>query len=903
MSFSSDISRSPPFSLSDFQHLVSTAFDLPPNDVTSRDHHTPSLNPSFAEPSFTQSVDSHGPISPSPRPASSFSHLRSSSRTDRPRTPFGIFKSIRTRASALLRPTAPLPSLPPAITLTPSSRPSTARTARPSVSSQRTAILPLTQVDSNFSRPRTHSLPKSFLRLPKRDIPPPLPLKPENYASFFDDSDYNGTAVYPRSHSSMSRDRLHIHTRLPPLRKARPQVPSFFSKHSSKSNADDADCAPRSSYIFGQSLNDLDYNFEDPRCPSPFTSPRDAPQPPPMLEDELQVPAYVFDRRGSDTSTTTTSSVRTTSTLAERFSNAFPVSFSLPFASKSRSKLHLSIASSSPSTASSHSTSYGTPITPLSPSFQSTYTFPMAAEIGQVGASYGIIIENNTSRASFAETQQEALAIGRVLTPEQDPFAKPDIDVEDTTLKPLLSLDDMGRKRYSGRSSRRGSAQSEFVPRRHSKMDRPYYTPPHSRSLGPCNFPYATISPTYTFPSSCDVYPADISDASFAVPPSPSRSVRSTLSQADRNHPPSAWSTYSSPIMGCDASLASQEDGSEQDIQMADFPLPPASICGLPLGTNAGPAPRRPLPHPPITSFSASLPPSPITSLNGLGLESFDGSSSALAHRMHGPHLPLRIGRRDRGSLKSLPPVPNVYEVEECDLSSGEFLLRSSSGNRPASPFTSNRQSSDGSSKTCILQSNESRNLTSGRDRDGEYEATLDDSCVLGKDFLVGLRLRGVEQPEASFAVVEEEQRSFFSGSSEESVICTSEEEDIDRSIQDLLDDMVTDNTVTPVNLRSPSDPVKDSTVLPDHQEDDALDTSSLLSALPINDDDEDTVLFPRMRSDSFDGIDTETENWDRNTSRSTAFFSARSSLFSFTSTRRGSPDSWGTARVSMDAE
>lgn len=297
---SSELLRSPPFSLQDFQQLVSDAFDLPANDASQRDLHSPF--PSL--PAVASSVDVQPPTLHAPRPSTSHKIAHPSEQPHRPRTPFELFKSIRTRASALLRPTHPNPSEPvPPLPLrtfdstpTPSSRPSTAQTARPSVSSQRTAVLSPAPADLDLARSRTHDSPKSFLKLSDRENPPKLPPKPQHY-SFFDDSD----VPYPRSQSSLSRTHLRVHTRLPPLRKARSNMPSIFSK---KSAVSDSGCAPRSSYYYTQSCSDLTYNAEDPRCPSPFTSPREAPKPPPF-EDELEVPAYVYERRGSATSENT----------------------------------------------------------------------------------------------------------------------------------------------------------------------------------------------------------------------------------------------------------------------------------------------------------------------------------------------------------------------------------------------------------------------------------------------------------------------------------------------------------------------------------------------------------------------------------------------------------------------
>ncbi|KAK7694156.1 hypothetical protein QCA50_001336 [Cerrena zonata] len=656
---SPELLRSPPFSLQDFQQLVSDAFDLPPNDASPRDLHSPF--PSLPPLPVSASVEQRPLTLYAPQPSASFDENHPSDRPSRPRTPFQIFKSIRTRASALLRPTPPSPSspLPPLplhlsseSTPIPSPRPSTAQTARPSLSSQRTATFTPTSANLNLSRTRSHPSPKSFLKLSNRNLPP-LPPKPDHY-SFFDDSD----APYPRSQSSLSRTRLRVHTRLPALHKSRSQMPSIFTK---KSAVSDLGCAPRSSYYYAQSCTDLSYNIEDPRCPSPFTSPREAPKPPTFEDsDDLEVPDFVFERRGSATSENTMSSTRTTSTLAERLSNAFPISWHLPFSSKSRSKLHLSIASSShssPSSSSSHSTSYGSPITPL---FQAGYSFPPNVEISQVGTGYGVPIDADIH--NFSETEAEALAIGRVLTPEEDPFAKPEINVEDTTTpRPL------GYNRYSNqgvciRDLRRGSAQSEVVPRQRYGVDRMYSTPVFSRSLEPDDFPHALVAANYSFPPSCTVHTSlsPISSSS-GLPPSPS--VRSFRSREEYNLPPSSWSAWSSPVTVESTCLPSTES-SNSDVRVADFPLPPPSIAGLPLGCPAELDPR--------LSYSVPVSPtSPTSPFSGLGLSFASEASSPLAGRgtqLPAAPIPVRARRRERESfrsLRSLPPILSAYEPEE----------------------------------------------------------------------------------------------------------------------------------------------------------------------------------------------------------------------------------------------
>lgn len=410
--------------------------------------------------------------------------------------------------------------------------------------------------------------------------------------------------------------------------------------------------------------------------------------------------------------------------------------------------------------------------------FPAGYSFPAAVEICQVGTGYGVVVDGTASRHSFSETREEALAIGRVLTPVEDPFAKPEINVEDTTTpKPFGGVQ---RKRHSDQSvsfreQRRGSAQSEVIPRRQSKADRTYSTPVFSRSLEPEDFPHSVVSPSYTFPSSCSVYPAFPAvspHSSYSVPPSPStRSCRST-----RNQPPSSWSPWSSPVTEED-SLPSTES-SHSDVRMGDFPLPPASIAGLPLGGPVELAPlKNPLPRL-VTSHSSPVSPiSPTSSFSGLGLSFVSESPSPLARRGAGRgSLPpvaisIRPRRRDRESLRSLrslPPIPSAYEPEESELLSHSF----GDTDGASSPFPV-REDCDES-----LDAHDS-----GKDFTGEG---LDDSGVLTVDLLRSLGLQQLDTKRSSITdTVESSDTSSFSAPDRELNSSFSDDEDpIDRSIQ-----------------------------------------------------------------------------------------------------------------------
>ncbi|KAI0090491.1 hypothetical protein BDY19DRAFT_712164 [Irpex rosettiformis] len=198
---------------------------------------------------------------------------------------------------------------------------------------------------------------------------------------------------------------FRIHTRLPPLSAIRahcfsnpyePLNAGAFKFGSPLIGGSDVDPAPPCSVFTearrqdevgedrgGQGIVSLGLGIEfyedelNSRCPSPYMNPRPAPAPPLVLEprgveverrgkadaevdiddEELKVPDYVFERRGSATSQATTSSGRSTKTLKERLTSFVTLStkpytssvWSLKQPSHSRSKLNLTLVAPSPS--------------------------------------------------------------------------------------------------------------------------------------------------------------------------------------------------------------------------------------------------------------------------------------------------------------------------------------------------------------------------------------------------------------------------------------------------------------------------------------------------------------------------------------------------------------------------
>ncbi|EMD41609.1 hypothetical protein CERSUDRAFT_110180 [Gelatoporia subvermispora B] len=456
--------RPPPtFSLQEFNELLCSAFNLPCDSLPPRDAlaQSRSCDNLFSPlPSTSSCFDSDTEDDePSPAPSRAPSVL-SRTRTLKSRAssfgPLNVFRHVRERASALVL-RANLSSA--ASTYSKSS--GGTHTARQSLSSQRTLTPRLRSAASSFalvSRPSTPAprpsspfpfaselpsrrrdppSPISFLRLPRRTqsrpaTPVPSQLSGPTFAPApsFNDSAYDvcsqapwppyarpGTPVPPPSPP-------RVHARLPPLRTSKSY--SIFGRSRSRRRT-------RS----GLSLNarysvtdDLDNAQGDaPRhWPSAFTCPRDAPPVPPLPSgvragtpvprDEIEVPDYVYARRGSATSTGTSGSG---SSLSSRISSLLPLRSRLR--GRTRSKLSLRVVPAPGSTYSSpggsgSSTSTHETRSPTTPTFGDAFG---------AGYTFGTA---TVSVEGHEELRAEALGMGRVLTPVEDPFAKGDVCVE-----------------------------------------------------------------------------------------------------------------------------------------------------------------------------------------------------------------------------------------------------------------------------------------------------------------------------------------------------------------------------------------------------------------------------------------------------------------------------------------
>ena len=358
-----------PFSLNDFQQLVSSAFDLH-SDIPHRSASQGPVSlpsPRLEHPPTPMVSTTQVPLSSPDHDTNGHPPSLNTAATSNPRSPTSVsfvkphrsfaprsfISSLRSRASPILRPSnSPSAIIARSQSTTPT--PSLSSTARPSLSSHRThtprpsqqALLhsisqtlshptPSSRPSSPFAfnpkdvkraitRDRSRSLPKSFLDISRQDTPPPVPSLDDLY-SFFDDSAYSMDAPVPPyarpPNPATSFPVLQVHTRLPPLRKSKSCAPALFKKQNRKQSSGAVESRSRNSSI--QAIRagiDKSDNYPFPpasRCPSPYTSPRPAPRPP--TTGRLSVPGYLSDRRGSTTSTCTTVCIQVL-----HFSRIFP---------------------------------------------------------------------------------------------------------------------------------------------------------------------------------------------------------------------------------------------------------------------------------------------------------------------------------------------------------------------------------------------------------------------------------------------------------------------------------------------------------------------------------------------------------------------------------------------------
>ncbi|KAH9850642.1 hypothetical protein C2E23DRAFT_734760 [Lenzites betulinus] len=514
-------------------------------------------------------------------------------------------------------------------------------------------------------------------------------LSGEGLPSFFEDTGYQvakpAVPHYSRPSTPAPGGGPRIHTRLPPLRKSKSGGQGLFGRGGRKGNSKSDENVLAKLGVGDSAFWDVP---RDGRTPSPFTCPRDAPPVPgrqnpaimgPFGSDSLEdldaplPPAYVFERRGSAQSNST-ASTRSSSSISSKISSIVSIAFPSKMRTQARSKLNLSIATG-PDPASAHSSpstlsSLPSPTTPVSPTTafprSQPYVFPGGLEMDR----------------SFAEAEEDALAIGRVLTPEEDPFAKADISIpiEGTPRPPTPPV--------SRRASSQTSPPAGLYRSPTWDEDRVKATGPLKRTRN--SMPASPVSAAFTFPSSCSVYSGQ--SPAVLLPPTPRRIG-----------PPSAWSPFSTPAAssppgrtpstptsspGRSASSPSKSgrrvsSQSPPSPTISSFPLPPRTLPPpFPPPSRALPAlpsPRAP-PVPPkdsplslVARSHKSLPPSPrlpqTTTDSPASVRSYGGTWTSRSNDCHLSHLPLGTDIRDLFAHTETRPIEEPALKGSLDIS------------------------------------------------------------------------------------------------------------------------------------------------------------------------------------------------------------------------------------------
>lgn len=327
----------------------------------------------------------------------------------------------------------------------------------------------------------------------------------------------------------------------------------------------------------------------------------------------------------------------------------FPFSFPR---SLSKSRLHLSLASSNSTPSSTTSGSWSSPLTPASA------VFPIAGDVRTGNPLYAA--GTNASKASiadFAETVQEALAIGRVLTPDDDPFAKGDISLNSEETPRILGAPVEWNKDFT------------FSPGGfHPKFE----------GVSPCDpcFSATNMGPLSPFASEppCSGYP--ISPTSTSFPIHQNNMVRKASIELSPYENYSSRSVSPEPFASHDRSLSP----SPSPVPASAFPMPPplpTFLSGTPLHL------FKPLPRIPVDVLDYSDP---------LYRNSNDRRKSQ-----------SYLAKRDRSSLPtSLRGQPGLPERSASTGTQSKSSSPGSAKKRPQSPFPLIR-GFEGSSVTPML--------------------------------------------------------------------------------------------------------------------------------------------------------------------------------------------------------
>ncbi|GJE92173.1 hypothetical protein PsYK624_083260 [Phanerochaete sordida] len=663
--------RAPSFTVRDFEQLVTSAFDLPSPTLVLTPASPQAPGPRSAASTvgrsyFDDSTDENHlrrreTRRTSERPRSqSFSAfnfrgiLPSSSSTHgepsaRPGITRRVLKTLRTRASAfVLRPSPSSASdrdtRASVATLTPRTSTSTT-TARPpsqystATQSPRYAFPtrdenspPSTlrgSPDSNVeldvkvsvTRHRSSSLPLNILKIPQhasRDGPrsahTPLPRPPRSKSpapTFLGDlisarrttttSFSSSRSRTPSQPSLAGSPPLRVHTRLPPLNKSRSF--NLLSGHNRKHSRANSMADPILPSLTGASSMSIEFDEgELPAwCPEPYTNPRPPPPPPTPTspfsashdlwrhedsERPLDAPPYVFERRDSSSSINSTATSKSTQTLADRISQAIPRSLKMSKL-RSRSKLNLSVITSSSNDSNSSS-------------FDTSTTFSSGAgsmpPTPHTNSFYGISASRRTSMESEADT----VPIDRVLTPEQDPFAKGDIEVpRSRTPMPFEVPDSPTQPKWSPLEKK---IRSRTVRKKSSGSGHS-----HTNSGD-------TITPLTSGLDSRPCSPMDIDGPDMQHRPFVFPTPEMTMSSLSPSPSPTPYSDWSPISLRQSAALPNLGDFPAYIVPLPSSPTPSRRSVGSPIPPSPGPPPSIPLPPSPTplrTEFMPTAPPSP----------------------------------------------------------------------------------------------------------------------------------------------------------------------------------------------------------------------------------------------------------------------------------------------------
>ncbi|PIL30859.1 hypothetical protein GSI_07028 [Ganoderma sinense ZZ0214-1] len=417
---------------------------------------------------------------------------------------------------------------------------------------------------------------------------------------------------------------------------------------------------------------------KDKNMPSPLTHPRNPPPVPGegaalgsvgRAGSHLALPAYVYERRGSATSTST-GSTRSSGSLSTRLSNLVGLALPSKMRLRGRSKLNLSIATDSEEASADSSPSTLSSLSP--PSTPSSPTPPFAHAQAQL---YSANVNDSVLRVSGMEVDEDALAIGRVLTPDADPFAKADI---------VLPLH-MTPNQLTPLTRRASSQDSPSNFNRVVTWDD--QGKPHPVKRVRNSLPAPPVSTSQTFPSSCSVHFNETpgSDFSYTFP------ARVSPAQTPKRHgPPSAWLPLRpDPVLSEHPAISSSppQSPSKSALRLSSH-MPPSPTRAAHVATPGKvpplfpppslPPPDRVLPGVPSSSPHAppvppkdlrgyvarghqSLPPSPPTSYPPSRRGSLQ--SKATSDGVSLPNDPLRLAMRSC-SIKALADRRQVTETE-----------------------------------------------------------------------------------------------------------------------------------------------------------------------------------------------------------------------------------------------